>query len=83
MDSHLPCLLTHGMADAAGPPVLLTEYVLINLGFEGLGLIEPCGITGAWRMTASCSLSAEDKQKGAGPSAGWGDVYHQASENRS
>lgn len=39
MDSHLPYLVTHGMAGVAGPPVLLTEYVLINLGLEGLGLM--------------------------------------------
>lgn len=48
LDSCLSCLVTRGTVNVAGPLVLLTQYVLINLSFDGLDLIEPCGITGAW-----------------------------------
>lgn len=48
LDSHLSCVVTQGTINEAGLINLLTEYVLINLRFEGLDLMKPCGITGAW-----------------------------------
>lgn len=58
VDSHLSRSATQGPVTAAGPLVLLTECVLINLSFEGLGLTEPWGVSGAWQMTSFFSLSA-------------------------
>lgn len=67
LDSHLPCWVAQGTANVAGPLVLLTQCVLINLGFEGLDLKELCGLPGAWWMKSLCSLSTERWQKGLGP----------------
>lgn len=47
LDGHLSCLVTLGTVNVAGPLVLLTQYMPINLSFEGLDLIEPCGTTEA------------------------------------
>ena len=46
LDNHPSRLVTQGTVHAAGPLILLTQHMLMYLNFEGLDLIESCGIMG-------------------------------------